>query len=33
MYIKHEVGRKGEEIVTKYLEQKNYIILDKKFFL
>lgn len=32
MYIKHEVGRKGEEIVTKYLEQKNYIILDKNFF-
>ena len=29
MYIRHEIGKLGEEIVTQYLNQKGYKIIER----
>lgn len=31
MYQRHEIGRIGEEVSVKYLEQKNYKIVERNF--
>ncbi len=31
MYIRHEIGKLGEEIVTQYLNQKGYKIIERNF--
>ena len=31
MHIKQEIGRKGEDIVCKYLKENNYIIVERNF--
>lgn len=31
MCLKQSLGKKGEEIATKYLEENNYKIIDKNF--
>lgn len=31
MYIRQELGRRGENIATKYLKKNNYIIIEKNF--
>ena len=31
MYYKHETGKEGENIATKYLEQNGYEIIDRNF--
>ena len=31
MYKRHEIGKKGEEIAAKYLEQNNYKIIKQNF--
>ena len=32
IYPKHEIGKLGEEIVTKYLQKEGYEILNRNFF-
>ena len=31
MHIKQEIGRKGEDIVCKYLKENNYFIVERNF--
>lgn len=31
MYIKHEIGKVGENLSCKYLEANNYKILEKNY--
>lgn len=31
MYIRHEFGKKGENIAVEFLEKQNYNILDRNF--
>ena len=31
MHIRQEIGRKGEDIVCKYLKENNYIIVERNF--
>ena len=31
MYLRHEVGRLGEDIATKYLENLGYDIIERNF--
>ena len=31
MYTRQELGRRGENIATKYLKKNNYIIIEKNF--
>lgn len=31
MYIKQKIGKAGENIACKYLQKKNYIIIDRNF--
>lgn len=31
MYIRHEIGKLGEELAVKYLEQKGYKIIERNF--
>lgn len=32
MYIPHELGKFGEDVATKYLEEKNYKIIERNFY-
>lgn len=31
MYLKHEIGKLGEDLAAKYLENNNYKILERNF--
>ena len=31
MYFKHEIGKKGEELATRYLENNGYKIIERNF--
>ena len=31
MYMRHEIGKLGEEIVTQYINQKGYKIIERNF--
>lgn len=31
MYLRHEIGKKGEEIAKQYLERKEYTIIETNF--
>lgn len=31
MYLRHEIGKLGEDIVTKYLEELGYTIVERNF--
>lgn len=31
MYLRHEIGKKGEDLATKYLENLGYTIIERNF--